>query len=395
MKIGDFHAAGAVADLEAEDTDDVALVVAPNAAVASGVFTVNAVKAAPILWDIDRLADPAARFRAVVANSGNANACTGDSGPRATLAMAQETAARVGCQPEEVLVLSTGVIGVPMDVPRVQRRIGQAAARLHAGGWKEAAVAMMTTDRAPKTAIRSVAGMTVGGIAKGAGMIAPNMATMLAVLATDADLDRPTLDALLRRTNNASFQRIVVDGDMSTNDAVVALADGSSGIRPEGDTFEALALAFDEVAIELATLIVRDGEGATKLVRIEVEGAEDALVAEAVARAIGVSPLCKTAFHGADPNWGRVVAAAGATIALLGRRLDPAGLGVTLERDGEPMPLLVGGEPTNFDEAEASRWMSGDTWTVRVGLGTGSASTWLWTCDLTAAYIAINSHYRT
>jgi glutamate N-acetyltransferase/amino-acid N-acetyltransferase len=395
MKIGDFHAAGAVADLEAEDTDDVALVVAPHAVVAAGVFTVNAVKAAPILWDIERLADPTARFRAVVANSGNANACTGDSGPRATLAMAEEAAARVGCRPEEVLVLSTGVIGVPMDVPRVQRRIGQAAARLHAGGWKEAAVAMMTTDRAPKTAIRSVAGMTVGGIAKGAGMIAPNMATMLAVLATDADLDRPTLDALLRRTNNASFQRIVVDGDMSTNDAVVALADGSSGIRPEGDTFEALALAFDEVAIELATLIVRDGEGATKLVRIEVEGAEDAVVAEAVARAIGVSPLCKTAFHGADPNWGRVVAAAGATIALLGRRLDPAGLAVSLERDGAVMPLLVGGEPTSFDEAEASRWMSGDTWTVRVGLGTGPASTWLWTCDLTAAYIAINSHYRT
>jgi glutamate N-acetyltransferase/amino-acid N-acetyltransferase len=254
---------------------------------------------------------------------------------------------------------------------------------------------MMTTDRGPKSAVRTVEGMTVGGIAKGAGMIAPNMATMLAVLATDAELDRATLDHLLRRVNGASFQRIVVDGDMSTNDAVIALADGASGIRPEGDRLEALARAFEEVAVDLATKIVRDGEGATKLVRVEVEGAEDEALAEAVARAIGVSPLCKTAFHGADPNWGRIVAAAGAAAAVGGWRLEPAALRVAIEAEAGSMVLLDHGEPTNFSEADASALMKGDTWTIRVRLGAGLGSSWLWTCDLTQAYITINAHYRT
>ncbi len=395
MRIGNFTASGAVADLQAEDTDDVALVVTAEPVPAAGVFTVNQVKAAPVVWDIERLADPRARFRAVVTNSGNANACTGASGPLGTQAMAEETAARIGAEPNQVLVLSTGVIGVPLDVPRVRSRIARAAERLQPEGWPEAAIAMMTTDRGPKAALRTVEGMTVGGIAKGAGMIAPNMATMLSVLATDADLDRETLDLLLRRVNGASFQRIVVDGDMSTNDAVIAMADGASGIRPEGDRFEALARAFEEVAVDLATKIVRDGEGATKLVRIEVEGAIDSALAEAVARAIGVSPLCKTAFHGADPNWGRIVAAAGAAAAIGGWRLDPAALRVGIESAAGSMVLLDRGEPTDFSESDASALMQADTWTVRLGLGEGPGSSWLWTCDLTQAYITINAHYRT
>lgn len=395
MKVAGFQAAGAVADLEAEDTDDVALVVAERPVAASGVFTINAVKAAPILWDLERLAAPEARIQAVVINSGNANACTGESGVVATRAMAEETALRVGCTPEQVLVLSTGVIGVPMDVGRVRERIGRAAARLGADAWREAAIAMMTTDRAPKVAVREAAGMRVVGIAKGAGMIAPNMATMLAVVVTDADLDRAVLDRLLRSANQESFQRIVVDGDMSTNDAVVALASGGSGIRPRGGALAELEGAFRAVCEELACSIVRDGEGATKLVRVEVGGAATADLAEAVARQIGVSPLCKTAFHGADPNWGRVVAAAGQAAATLGVPLAVDRLRVELADEQQRIALLDRGEPLAFDESAAIGLMRGDAWTIRIELGLGDRSTWLWTCDFTAAYIAINAHYRT
>jgi glutamate N-acetyltransferase/amino-acid N-acetyltransferase len=297
----------------------------------------------------------------------------------------------IGCQAGDVLALSTGVIGLPLNMDAMQRGIAALAGQLRADGWQDAAAAIMTTDTRPKFAsVQHPAGYTITGIAKGAGMIAPNMATMLSIIATDADIPPDTLARALQQAAEASFNRIVVDGDMSTNDTVLLLANGASGVTPNDVEFVA---ALTNVCTSLAQAIVRDGEGATKFVTVNIIGALDPDSARTVARAIATSPLVKTAFYGADPNWGRILAAAGYS----GVDLDPARLALwLLDAEGHPViQLVAGGSPTDYDEPAAITLMQTPEWGIQLDLGAGNASVQVWTCDLSHEYVTINGHYRT
>ncbi len=387
-----FSAAGTHCGLKPDGADDIALVVSDRPCVAAGVFTTNRVKAAPVLYDQAVLARPGVQVRAVLINTGSANACTGDQGLANTRRSARHVADAIGCQPGEVLALSTGVIGLPLPVERVAGGVRVLAEMAHPGGWPGAAQAIMTTDTRPKLAsVRLDAGYTITGIAKGAGMIAPNMATMLAVIATDAAIPREMLARALHAAAGESFNRIVVDGDMSTNDTVLALANGASGVAVSDEAQFTAALT--GICAQLARAIVRDGEGATKFVTVEVTGAADEGTAHTVAHRIASSALVKTAFYGADPNWGRILCAAG----YAGVTLDPGRLALwLLDAAGAPvMQLVQNGEPTAYDESAAITLMQGATWGVRLDLGTGEAASWVWTCDLSHEYVTINGHYRT
>jgi glutamate N-acetyltransferase/amino-acid N-acetyltransferase len=298
----------------------------------------------------------------------------------------------LGCAPAEVLALSTGVIGLPLALEPLERGLPVLHAQLSPEGWPAAAEAIMTTDTRPKLAsLRHPDSYSVIGIAKGAGMIAPNMATMLAVIATDARVDADLLQGALRRAADASFNRIVVDGDMSTNDSVIALANGASGVAVTDE--DALAEALAAVCAPLAQAIVRDGEGATKFVTLHVTGAADEASAAQVARAIASSALVKTAFYGADPNWGRILCAAGYS----GVEVQPGRMALWLLDSGQQpaLQLVADGQPEDYDEPAAIALMQGPEWGVRLDLGLGEASTWVWTCDLSHEYVSINGHYRT
>src|SRR5690606_27397820 len=329
---------------------------------------------------------------AVIANTGSANACTGEDGLARTHHTVERAAQALGCAPHEVLALSTGVIGLPLELAPVERGIDDLRAQLSPDGWPAAAEAIMTTDTRPKLAgLVHPDGYTIAGIAKGAGMIAPNMATMLAVIATDAAIDRALLQQALHRATDASFNRIIVDGDMSTNDSVIALANGASGVRVTDE--DALVEALRAVCVPLAQAIVRDGEGATKFVTVHVTGAPDEASARQVAQAIGTSALVKTAFYGADPNWGRIVCAAGYS----GVEIQPDRMVLwLLDADQAPAIQLVDrGVPTDYDEPAAIALMQEPEWGIRLDLGLGEAYSWIWTCDLSHDYVSINGHYRT
>jgi len=425
-----FRAAAATCGLKASGAPDIALVVSDVEASAAGVFTQNAFAAAPVRLDRATLLASGGRARAVIANSGNANAVTGPAGDAAAAAMQRAAASALACPPEHVLVLSTGVIGVPLDVARVERGIALAGDALtndaqsgHARsgeGGSAAARAIMTTDTRPKTAARRVrlsgGDVLVGGMAKGAGMIHPDMATMLAVLTTDLDRAPADLAADLAAAVNVSFNRISIDGDTSTNDSVILLANGASGVVvAEADTEagEDADAAIDVVTAadvvtwraalvdlcqDLARQIVRDGEGVRKLAVIVVTGAADDDGARRVANAIATSPLVKTAFAGGDPNWGRIVAAAGRA----GVAVDPARVSLSFapgERDVEAAPgrvsILANGLPTAFDDAAAAAILSGDAFRVVLELGIGDGTATVWTGDLTEEYVRINADYRT
>lgn len=383
--------AGLACGLKRDDRRDIALLVSDRPCAVAGVFTTNRVKAAPVLRDQALLARPEPTARAVLINTGSANACTGPRG----LADAHDSAALVanllGCQPDEVLTLSTGVIGLPLNMHAMQQGIERLVPALRPEGWSDAAEAMMTTDTRPKLAsVRLSSGAVIAGMAKGAGMIAPRMATMLAVIVTDARLSTGELDRLLRAAVMESFNRIVVDGDMSTNDTVLLLANGASDTTPDVEEFGA---ALTALCIELAQAIVRDGEGATKFVTVQVTGAQTQADAHAIARQIATSPLVKTAFYGADANWGRILAAAG----YAGVDFDPARVSLwLLDAQGVPaMQLVAGGEPADYEERAAIALMQTDTWGVRLDLGLGAARSHVWTCDLSHEYVTINGHYRT
>jgi len=387
-----FRLAGLHCGLKRDPRNDIALLVSDAPCTVAGVFTTNQVKAAPVLRDQAILAGEGARVRAVLANTGSANACTGAPGLRDAHASAQRTAALLGCAPDEVLTLSTGVIGLPLDMAAMERGIAALVPALRPDGWAAAAAAIMTTDTRPKLAsARLSSGAVIAGIAKGAGMIAPHMATMLALIATDASLPSADLDRYLRVAVEESFNCIVVDGDMSTNDTALLLANGAAGATmPDPAEFQA---ALTGVCIALAQAIVRDGEGATKFVTVEVGGAADEANARRIARQIAISPLVKTAFYGADANWGRILAAAG----YAGVALDPARLGLwLLNADGQPvMQLVEGGQPTDYNERAAIALMQTAEWGVRLDLGLGAARAHVWTCDLSHDYVTINGHYRT
>jgi glutamate N-acetyltransferase/amino-acid N-acetyltransferase len=367
--------------------------VAPGATVA-GVFTRNRFCAAPVIVCREHLA-AGAGVRALVVNTGNANAGTGESGLAAARQTCVQVAALLGCTPAQVLPFSTGVILEPLPVDRLIAGLPAAHDDLRADHWAAAAEAIMTTDTVPKAASRRVtvggATATVTGIAKGAGMIRPNMATMLGFLATDAAVPQPLLASWVREAAEASFNRITIDGDTSTNDAFLLIATGAGDMRVADAADPAAAplkAAIVELARELAQAIVRDGEGATKFISIVVERARTDAEAAAVAYAIAHSPLVKTAFFASDPNLGRILAAIGYAGV---DDLDPTRIDLWL--DGVHVATGGGRHPA-YREEDGVRVMRQAEITVRVALGRGTAATTVWTCDLSHDYVAINADYR-
>jgi glutamate N-acetyltransferase/amino-acid N-acetyltransferase len=387
-----FRASGVACGIKANGKPDLSLVVSETLASAAAVFTTNVAQAAPILVSRDHLQRSDGRAAVVVTNSGCANACTGEHGLRDAREMTRLTAAAVGCAIEAVLVASTGVIGVKLPMPRVASGIRLAAGALSPDGGTDAARAIMTTDPFSKEAAAeaSVRGATfrVGGMAKGSGMIEPMMATMLGFVTTDAGVEPALLQRALRAAADDTFNAISVDGECSTNDSVFALANGASGVTLTGDDYPVLVAALRRVCEPLAIDIVRGGEGATKLITIRVTGANTNEDAKTTARAIANSPLVKTAVHGGDPNWGRLVAVAGrATRTLV---LDRAKIRIG------PVELFANGAPFDERAPEAAEYLHGKEIDLHVDLGTGGpGEARMWSCDLTADYVRINADYRT
>jgi glutamate N-acetyltransferase/amino-acid N-acetyltransferase len=389
----------AAAKIKKWDRDDLLLVVAAPGTAASGVFTRNRFCAAPVTLCRQHLAAERERgidFRALVVNAGNANAGTGEQGIADARATCVETAQRLGCLPEQILPFSTGVIMEPLPLRRIVAGLPHAQAVARADGWYAAARAIMTTDTVPKGASRRIrvdgAEVTLTGIAKGAGMIHPDMATMLAFIATDAPVDATLLDAMARDVADISFNGATIDGDTSTNDSFVIAATGKAGIAPLRDAADRrlaqLREAVESVAVELAQAIVRDGEGATKFIAIRVEGGRDADECRRVGFAIAHSPLVKTAFFASDPNLGRIVCAIGNAGI---RDLDPAGVSFRLD---DVLVVDRGGRAASYTEEQGQRVMKQAEITVRVDLGRGGARATVWTCDLSHEYVSINADYR-
>ena len=371
---------------------DLALVAADGPVSAAAVFTTNRAVAAPVVISRRHLAQSAGHAAVIVTNSGCANACTGEAGLEVARETAAAAASAIGCAPEHVLVASTGVIGVQLDINKIRAGVHAAAHALSAEGAAAATLAIMTTDPFPKSCAISVTGpsgtITVGGMAKGSGMIEPKMATMLGYLTTDVTIEPALLSGALRRVVDQTFNAITVDGECSTNDCVFALASGRSGITITRDDDPTLLEALHAVAGHLAREIVRGGEGATKLVTVRVIGAASHADAWLAVRAIANSPLVKTAIHGGDPNWGRLVAAAGRSGAAFD--LDRASVSI-----GD-VPLFVSGVPHDDRTDQAADVLTHSEVTVTVDLGTsGVHDATMWTCDFSAEYVRINAEYRT
>lgn len=354
----------------------------------AGVFTRSKAPSAPIDWC--RAALPHGTARALVVNSGNANAFTGKRGVASVQASAAAAAAAVGCSPHEVFLASTGVIGEPLPHDKIEAALPALHATL-SDDWNGAARAIMTTDTFPKAATRSLqvggATVTINGIAKGSGMIAPDMATMLGFIFTDAAIAQPLLQQMLQRANAKSFNAITVDGDTSTSDCALLFATGKAGVRITEASHAAFEAALSDLLIELAQLIVKDGEGAQKFMTIRVRGAESDQAAHRIGLAIGNSPLVKTAIAGEDANWGRIVMAVGKSGEAADRdKLSVAIGGVVIARDGERVE--------GYDEAPVNAHMKTRDILIEVDLQIGPGTATVWTCDLTHGYIDINADYR-
>jgi glutamate N-acetyltransferase / amino-acid N-acetyltransferase len=387
-----FLAAGIHCGIKRASVPDLALVVSSRPGPVAGVFTTNRLPAAPV--QVDRLHLQYGIGRAVIINSGNANACTGARGLADAQEMARLVAKRLGALPRTVFVGSTGVIGQPLPMASIRRGISRLVARLRRSGGREAARAILTTDvKIKEAALKARIGgrvVTIGGMAKGSGMIHPDLATLLAYVTTDAVIDQATLQRVLVRAVATSFNCISVDGDTSTNDTVLCLANGMAGNTRLQDgsagaaVFQALV---DRVCQMLAMKICRDGEGVTKLVEIIVRGAKTPADARRIAQAVGTSSLVKTAFFGEDANWGRIMAAVGRA----GVRIDPKR--ISLNFDG----IRIVGRGTTMGpaaERRISRVVRRRAFTITVHLGLGSASARLWTTDLSSDYVRINASYR-
>jgi glutamate N-acetyltransferase / amino-acid N-acetyltransferase len=370
---------------------DLTVLAADGPVSAAGIFTTNLAVAAPVIVSKDHLERSGGVARAIVVNSGCANACTGVQGHADAVRMTVETGAALGCAAEQVLVASTGVIGVNLKIDKVVAGIRTAVPALARERGSETARAIMTTDPFPKEAAVTVhtarGSFVVGGTAKGSGMIEPNMATMLGFLTTDAQVAPVLLQRALKESAQDTFNAITVDGDGSTNDSLFLMASGASGIIIDEDTYSALLDGLLAVSRELAIGIVRGGEGATKLISVNVHDARSREQARQVARTIANSPLVKTAVHGADPNWGRIVAAAGRSGVMFDiNRLTVHVGGVLLFENGLP-----------HDDAapRAGEHLKQKDVQIDVNLGTGSGATaTIWTCDLSAEYVRINGEYR-
>jgi glutamate N-acetyltransferase/amino-acid N-acetyltransferase len=387
-----FKAAGVSAGIKKKaGALDLALLVSDRPATASAVFTTNRAQAAPVLVSREHLAASGGQIRAIIANAGCANACTGAEGLQVAKQMASLAANAVGCPADQVLVASTGVIGVALNIGKIERALPAAMAALGTDQGANAAHAIMTTDPFPKeTAVRvTIDGhdVFVGGMAKGSGMIEPMMATMLGFVTTDAAVPKAMLDRALSEVVNDTFNAITVDGECSTNDCVMLLANGASAVTITDASYAAFTDALRTVCLKLALGIVRGGEGATKLITVTVTGAATTADARTAAKAIANSPLVKTAIHGGDPNWGRLIAVAGR-----------AGVAFELERARVTIgPIVLFSDGTPFDDAapEAAAYLKNDDILVAVDLGAGRDTSTVWTCDLTAEYVRINAEYRT
>jgi len=381
-----FRFAAVEAGLRKAGGPDVALIVSDAPASAAATFTSNLVKAAPVVLSAAHLRRTRGRARAIVVNAGNAN-CATPGGMQVATSTAQALAALLRTKTEQVLVASTGVIGVPLPVGKLMAALPGAVAALSATKWSDAAAAILTTDTRPKISWRKCGKARVLGFAKGAGMIQPRMtphATMLAFIVTDARITPAALQKLVNSAVGHTFNRVSVDGDTSTNDTLFVLANGAAGAVPSA----ALGRALEEVMLDLAVAIAADGEGARKLVHIRVTGARHERDAETVARAIANSPLVKTAIAGGDPNWGRILSAAGNA----GVPFDPGRARVTLQG----VAVCRRGAAVDFDEPALGHTLAHDRdILVDVDLGRGSGRANFWTCDFTEDYVRINASYRT
>ncbi|MGJ3239960.1 MAG: bifunctional glutamate N-acetyltransferase/amino-acid acetyltransferase ArgJ [Anaerolineae bacterium] len=399
--VNGFKVAGVHAGLKKNGALDLALIVSDIPCVSAGVFTKNRIKAAPVLVNQAHLASHGEQMRAVVVNTVSANAATGEQGMRNAHRMAAITAEQIACEPEQVYVMSTGVIGSHLPMDKIETGIASASQQL-GDDWQATAHAIKTTDSFEKlasiTVPTSTGEVTIAGITKGAGMIAPNMATMLGVLVTDASLSPQTAQQALTEAANLSYNCIVVDGDTSTNDMVVLLANGASGITLNSEAdLACFTDALTALGTYLAQQVVRDGEGATKFITIDVQGASSVDDAEKIAHTIASSALVKTAFYGNDANWGRIVAAAGragvpfdaATVSLAITQ------GETITDNQRGLVLFEAGAKADYDETEATAIISADNVYITLDLGAGSDQAMVWTCDLSHDYVSINADYRT
>ncbi len=387
--VNGFKVAGVHAGLKTDGALDFALIYSETPCVAAGVFTTNLVKAAPVLVGMDKLAANNTHIRAIAVNTRCANAGTGRQGIDNAHQTARWVAERLGISEYEVLVMSTGVIGTQLPMEKIKHGVALAADAL-GDNWHLAANGIMTTDTRAKQAFIDADGYRIAGIAKGAGMIAPNMATMLGFLVTDAALTPEQAQAALSSTAERTFNRIVVDGDMSTNDSVFLLANGTSA-APDLATFTSDLGALSR---KLAQDIVRDGEGVTKFITINVTGTATDADARQIANTIATSALVKTAFYGEDANWGRIIAAAGRS----GVVVDPDQMRLRVqagENDGvDGLLLFAQGVPTGYDEAQASALMREASISIALDCGAGDGRAVVWTCDLSHDYVSINGHYR-
>lgn len=387
-----FRASGVIAGIKpSARKKDCALIVSDAPTTVAGAFTRNVMKSPPVYWNVDVCKNGAAR--AVFINSGNANAATGERGHADVKNTIDHISDKLQVEPEEVCVCSTGVIGVPLPMDRIHAGIDACIDALSTDGSLDAATAIMTTDTVPKElAVEVTFGegtVRLGAIAKGSGMLSPNMATMICVITTDAAIDPDALQPALKLAVESSFNQICVDNDMSTSDTVLVFANGQSGLAPlkPGDgNYSLFADALLDLCRNMAKALVKDGEGATKFVEIVAEGAESDGDAKSVVRAIGNSQLCKTAFFGEDPNWGRFACAAG----YAGVEFDPAALNIWLDE----IQLCRNGLVGDYEEADAAAVMKKPEFTIRVSIGNGPGTATFWTSDLSHEYVSINADYR-
>ncbi|MDY6954198.1 MAG: bifunctional glutamate N-acetyltransferase/amino-acid acetyltransferase ArgJ [Thermodesulfobacteriota bacterium] len=391
VEVPGFVAGAVAAGLKKNKRKDVGLIFSRVSAAAAGVFTTNQVQAAPVLLDRERVTGGHAQ--ALIVNSGNANACTGARGMEDARAMARAAALALGIGEELVLVASTGVIGQPLNISAIEEAVPKLSGQLKPDGLVAVAQAIITTDTFPKAVSKQAhvgdKTFTVAAVAKGAGMIRPDMATMLCFVCTDMGATPEALDKTLRKAVAGSFNTITVDGDMSTNDTVLVLANGVSGLHIEAPPCkEAFQETLDELLFTLALQIVKDGEGATKLVRVDVEGARNEDEAKKVAYTVAESPLVKTALFGEDANWGRIVAA----IGRAGVPLDPE----TIQVYFDGMQMVRDGQGCGQEaEDAATEVFRKDRFSITVDLGLGSKGATVHTCDLSTDYVKINADYRT
>lgn len=395
-----FSVAGVHAGLKKNVALDFALIKSNVPCVTAGIFTTNKVKAAPVLVNMERLENNPTGIQAIAINTTSANACTGQEGMDNAYKMAELVAEELEIDSNRVLVMSTGVIGTQLPMNKIAKGIELSASRL-GNDWGDTATAIMTTDTRPKLAsvkVLSAHGTySIAGIIKGAGMIAPNMATMLSVVVTDAKLTLDQAQSVLKAAADVSYNRIVVDGDTSTNDMAILMANGSSGTQiQDGYDMEEFQTALNAVTQYLAQAVVRDGEGVTKFITLEVKNAERKFVAEQIGHTVASSMLTKTAFFGSDPNWGRILAAAGRA----GVPFDPdkASLWITpgeeIFEEDHGLLIFQNGTPTDYLEKDAAAIMAESSIYITLDCGMGEAKATVWTCDISHDYVSINADYR-